>query len=125
MPLITLNFSPEMEELMMQGKKICTTRLEQKGEIGDCFVVQDRLYRIVGLESEELAWMSAYHLLEGFESPEDYLNKIFEFYPDITEMDPVVLHWIAYVCDVCQDFNLGCNSCIPSYCQASEVCNHG
>jgi hypothetical protein len=38
MTLITLKFTPEMEDLIFAGKKICTTRDEQKGKIGICRV---------------------------------------------------------------------------------------
>lgn len=126
MTLITLKFSPEMEELIMQGRKICTTRLEQKGEVGDCFVIRDRLYRIIEIDTEiDLNYsMALYYRQEGFEYESEYFDALRSYYPDISEPDIVAVHFFAYVCDICQDFNRGCNSCIPEYCPASEVCNH-
>jgi len=41
---IILNFSPEMETLVMTGRKCMTTQTTRKGEPGDVFVVKDRLY---------------------------------------------------------------------------------
>ena len=55
MAQINLKFSPEMETLIMQGKKICTTRDEQKGEIGDFIQTRwrsantDRLHEHLGI----------------------------------------------------------------------------
>lgn len=81
----------------MQGKKICTTRDEQKGEIGDTFIVRDRLYRIVGIEYDELEYLEAWHLLEGFETPEQFIDTLMEYYPTLVSDDPLYLHWFAYV----------------------------
>jgi len=97
MTLINLKFSPEMETLIMQGKKICTTRDEQKGEISDTFIVRDRLYRIVGIECDELEYIEAWHLLEGFETPEQFVEMMMEFYPTLVSDDTLYLHWFAYV----------------------------
>ena len=97
MTLINLKFSPEMESLIMQGKKICTTRDEQKGEIGDTFTVRDRLYRIVGIEYDEIEYIEAWHLLEGFETPEQFVEMMMEFYPTLVSDDTLYLHWFAYV----------------------------
>jgi len=97
MTLINLKFSPEMESLIIQGKKICTTRDEQKGEIGDTFTVRDRLYRIVGIEYDELEYIEAWHLLEGFETPEQFVEMMMEFYPTLVSDDALYLHWFAYV----------------------------
>lgn len=100
MARINLKFSPEMESLIMQGKKICTTRDEQKGEIGDTFIVRDREYRIVGIEYDELEYLEAWHLLEGFETPEQFIDTLMEYYPTLVSDDTLYLHWFAYVCPV-------------------------
>lgn len=97
MTLINLKFSPEMESLIIQGKKICTTRDEQKGEIGDTFTVRDRLYRIVGIEYDEIEYIEAWHLLEGFETPELFVETLMEYYPTLVSDDTMCLHWFAYV----------------------------
>lgn len=83
MPLIKLKFSPGMEELVLQGKKCCTTRDEKKGEIGDVFRVKDRLYRIIQIRVSDLSDISNYYILEGFDYRYEFLKKIEEIYPEI------------------------------------------
>lgn len=127
MPVIPLAFAPEMEELIIQGKKCCTTRRSLHGEVGDMFIVRDRIYRICHIHHCCLySVKGAYYDAEGFTSPEafqDFWEKTIE--PSFDEFNTVFLHFFAYVSDICPDFNRGCNSCIPDLCPASEVCNHG
>jgi len=122
--LINLKFSPEMEEAVIIGKKCCTTRREQKGDVGDLFIVRDRMYRIVGIEDDDLDYIATWHQLEGFETPEGFIDTLLEFYPTIVTGDMLYVHWFAYVTDICPDFNQGHNCCIPSVCPASEVCKY-
>ncbi|MCK9592811.1 MAG: ASCH domain-containing protein [Methanoregula sp.] len=126
MTLITLRFAPEMEDAILAGKKCCTSRKNKKGEVGDLFVVKDRLYRIVHVHHCLLySVRDAYYDAEGFAYPGDFQ----EFWiTHIGKFDPgqiAHLHFFAYVTELCPDFNLGCNSCIPDLCPASEVCNYG
>jgi hypothetical protein len=126
MTLITLSFTPEMEEAIFQGRKCTTIRDEWKGSRGDLFLVRDRLYRIILIEDivypKELY---EFKQTDGYESITKYYADIKSFYPGLKDGDFVSVHFFAYFCDVCQDFNLGCRSCIPEFCSASEVCNHG
>ncbi|GEM_PF-1651759 len=129
MPVIPLAFAPEMEELIIQGKKCCTSRHERKGDIGDLFLVKDRLYRIVHIHSCALySVRDAYYNAEGFSSPEEFQQFWDRLYPKRSlhrDSQILYVHFFAYVSDICPDFNRGCNSCIPDLCPASEVCNHG
>lgn len=97
MVLIDLKFSPEMEDLVIQGMKICTTRTERKGDVGDLFKVRDRWYRIVGIEADSFEYIQAWHLLEGFETPEEFGDKLMEYYPNLDCEDELYLHWFAFV----------------------------
>ena len=97
---INLKFSPEMEELIMQGKKICTTRDEQKGNIGDTFTVRDRIYRIVGIEYDDVDYIGLWHLLEGFNTSDEFIETLMSYYPTLVSGNDLYLHWFAYVGDV-------------------------
>ncbi len=126
MTLITLNFAPEMEEAILQGRKCCTSRSMRKGIVGDLFLVKGQLYRILHIHSCALySARNAYYDAEGFSSPEEFQKFWEEYVGAFEKADPIFLHFFAYVTDICPDFNLGCNSCIPDCCPASEVCNHG
>ena len=123
MTLINLKFSPEMEELILQGKKCCTTRDEIKAESGDVFRVRNRLYRIVGIQIDDYEFIDRYYNLDGFNSVDEYLDTIDKIYPEINPEGDMFIHFFAYVCDVCRLFNTG--FCWPDgkNCQASEICN--
>jgi hypothetical protein len=97
--LINLKFSPEMEELILQGKKCCTTRDERKGEIGDTFRVGNRIYRIIQVSSHDVSGIAHLYRLEGFEFRHHFLKTIEEIYPDIYDSgdNVVYVHFFAYV----------------------------
>ena len=82
MTLIDLKFSPEMEQLILDGWKSCTTRDEKKGNVGDIFKVQNRLYRILHIDKRvhPLQCIDVFEL-EGFESPRVYQKTIEQIYP--------------------------------------------
>lgn len=126
MTLITLAFAPSMEDAILQGKKCCTTRKTKKGEVGDIFLVKDRLYRICHIHSCLLySARDAYYDADGFVFPGD-LQEFWEL--NVGPFSPsqiVYLHFFAYVTDICPDFNKGRRSCVSSACLASEVCDHG
>jgi len=97
---INLKFSPEMEELILQGRKICTMRREQKGQIGDTFTIGTRIYRLVDVHTDRVGLICGwYHKLEGFESEESLLDALCGIYPYITEYQYLYTHWFAYVGD--------------------------
>lgn len=100
MTQINLKFSPEMEELIMQGKKICTSRMELKGHIGDTFVIGNRIYRIISTELSPLEWICAHHHKhEGFEDEDTLYEKLNNIYPELEDTDCLWVHWFAYVGD--------------------------
>jgi len=125
MTLITLNFSPEMEDLVMQGRKSMTTRMTRKGEPGDVFLVRDRLYRLLTvMHTHSLEMLRHCYRDEGFESFQAFKDALLVIYPD-ADYSPVMIHTFAYVTDICPDFNQGRRSCVSSACLASEVCDYG
>jgi hypothetical protein len=99
MTLITLTFAPEMEELIIQGKKCCTTRRTQLGEVGDMFVVHDRIYRICHIHHCCLySVRGSYYDAEGFTSPaafHDFWEQAVE--QPFDEANTVFIHFFAYI----------------------------
>ena len=117
MSLIILKFSPDMEQAIIDGRKCCTIRDEPKGKPGDLFVVKDRLFRILKIDPGELGeFIFSCYDLEGFTEAIPFRKALRSYYPGIELNHLVYLHFFAYVCDICPDFNLCCNSCIPSCC---------
>jgi len=102
MALINLKFSPEMEELVLQGKKCCTARDEVKGKEGDTFVLKGRLYRIIQVNSYDVSGIARLYKLEGFNHRYQFLKAIEEIYPDIYDSadNIVYVHFFAYVGEV-------------------------
>jgi len=125
MTLITLKFSPEMERAVMEGRKCMTTRLKSKGSPGDVFLVRDRLYRLLTVQhNHNIEFLRYCYRDEGFNSFQEFKDALLKIYPD-AELVPIMVHTFAYVCDVCPDFNLECNSCVPQFCPAAPYCNNG
>ena len=122
MALIKLKFSPEMEELVLQGKKCCTTRDEKKGEIGDIFRVKDRLYRILQVDECDLEYASVMAPSEGFESDVEFIDTILEIYPELCSCDTVYIHFFAYVGDWCPQFGIVGAACNEEVCELSSIC---
>jgi hypothetical protein len=73
MPEVTLPFNEEMRRAIREGKKVCTSRSEKKGEIGDWFTLDGRIFRIVDIQFRMLGWIrDTMYRLEGFDSPEAF-----------------------------------------------------
>lgn len=71
---ITLPFTPEMERAAARGDKICTTRLERKGEPGCFFYLDTGVYflnDVIDLPLKIIA--EKFYRLEGFNSPEEFI----------------------------------------------------
>lgn len=121
MSLINLKFSPEMEELVLQGKKCCTTRDEKKGDVGDVFRVKDRLYRIVQVSSYDVSSIAHLYRLEGFEFIYQFIKAIEEIYPDIYDSgdNVVYVHFFQYFDSGCNDFGY------TGQCISKETCKVG
>lgn len=124
MSLIKLKFSPEMEELVLQGKKCCTTRDEKKGEVGDVFRVKDRLYRIILVSLYDVSSIPILYQLEGFEFIYQFINAIEKVYPDVFGCcdNIVYVHWFAYVGDWCPQFGMIGAACNEEVCELLSDC---
>jgi hypothetical protein len=73
MSLITLKFSSRMATAALEGRKICTSRDEQKGRAGDEFEIQGVRFRIIDVGTMTLQNVREhFYRLEGCESPEDF-----------------------------------------------------
>lgn len=51
----------------------------------------------MGIEYDELEYIEAWHLLEGFETPEEFVETLMDYYPTLVSGDELYLHWFAYV----------------------------
>ena len=80
MTLINLKFSPDMEQAVIEGRKCCTTRMAQKGNVGDTFLVRDRVYRIVSILYVLADEIYEFAMLDGFSNPSDYVSRLRELY---------------------------------------------
>jgi len=73
MSWISIPFSREMERAIIGGRKVCTTRKEIKGEVGDYFIVSGKAYRIVWIEEVTLETVRDHlYCLEGCGSPTEF-----------------------------------------------------
>jgi len=98
MTLITLAFAPEMEDAIIAGKKCCTTRREKHGEVGDLFVVRDRVYRICHIHHCLLySARDGYYDAEGFEFPGDFEEFWATNVERFDHSKIVHLHFFAYI----------------------------
>ncbi len=78
---ITIPFSEEMIIAAIYGDKLCTSRREKKGEIGDVFCLvspRDKtkhLFKIVDIQNHSLAYISdRLYRLEGVETPFEFIE---------------------------------------------------
>jgi hypothetical protein len=102
MTLINLKFSPEMKQALLEGRKCCTSRKTKKGDVGDVFVIDGRLYRILHVHMIGLHPLTyVYYDIEGFETPEEFC-KFWENYNQgpVDWQSEAVVHFFAYVGDV-------------------------
>jgi hypothetical protein len=71
---IDIQFSDEMAEAALNGQKICTTRSERKGEIGDTFQILGAKFILIDIWPA--TWITYVrddlYRLEGCESPEEF-----------------------------------------------------
>ena len=108
MKLIQLKFSDRMTDLITFGKKSATCRREQKGNAGDIFLVENRVYRITQVNQIFCAdACDLFYEAEGFTEPEEMITALKEFYPGITSSDLLYIHHFAFWeytfgdCDFC------------------------
>ena len=74
MSVIEIKFSHEMAEAAPNGWKVCTTRSEKKGEIGDTFDILGAKFVLIDVWLGN--WITTVrddlYRLEGFDSPEAF-----------------------------------------------------
>jgi hypothetical protein len=89
-----LTFAPEMEALILAGKKRCTTRRTWHGEVGDVFEVQGKQFRVaeilVGASLEDVG--NILYEEEGFTSRLAFSKFWAKCYGSYAPMLPVVVH---------------------------------
>jgi hypothetical protein len=82
MSLIEIKFSPEMADLVCNGKKNCTSRDEIKGKAGDYFVTDGSVHRIIGVFEVSVAEIAMdLFFSEGFSDPTTCAAAIRSVYP--------------------------------------------
>lgn len=95
---ISLSFSPPMALAILEGRKVCTTRLAPKGEPGDTFTVAGFTYRLICIDDPmDFNWLADYYQLEGFDTPEQMLSTLYSIYPGSNGDTQGCLHWFAWV----------------------------
>ena len=108
MKLIRLKFSDRMRDLIQYAKKSATCRREQKGNTGDIFLVENRVYRITQVNQIFMAdACDLFYEAEGFTEPEEMITALKEYYPGIMSSDLMYIHHFAFwnytfgECDLC------------------------
>lgn len=127
MTLIILKFSPEMEDLIMQGRKCMTTQVTRKGEPGDIFIVRNRVYRLLTvLHTHSLEMLRYCYRDEGFNSFNDFKKYLISIYPE-AEYSPILIHTFAYVGEWCPQFGVPGAVCSEpeKYCDLFYDCHGG
>ena len=104
MKTIDLSFHPIMSEQILSGKKICTTRYHQKGEVGDLFWVGDHLYRIVAVYEQVLSQVAdGLFLFEGFPDRSEFCSFWKAVHDNRWDPDASVFtHFFAYIGHYCR-----------------------
>jgi len=100
-----MSFLPEMEALIMAGKKCCTTRKDRKGELGDLFVVRNQIYTLV--QVIESLNPECFYGAEGCRSADEFIRTMKSIYGESWRDDPLYTHFFAFTefivgdCDCC------------------------
>jgi len=92
---IDIPFNPWSTERLDAGEKTATTRTRPYGEAGDCFVVDDSIYRLTRVERTQLRDVANnWYAEEGCATPEEFQSVWADIHP-IRGYDPgwdVFLH---------------------------------
>ena len=94
---IELAFHPNLLPLIRDGKKICTTRRKQHGNIGDTFIIENTEFRIRDVHQSYLGTVRDHiYRLEGFPSPYGF-QECWEYLYDcqLVEATIVFTHWFT------------------------------
>jgi len=71
--VVEIPFSKVMVKAVLEGRKVCTSRGEVKGDLGDTFMIGDMEFRIVDIQRHRLISVtSILFRQEGTNSPEEF-----------------------------------------------------
>lgn len=91
---------PRWREKMLSGVKVCTSRREQCGDVGDTFVVFGVTFEITDVVPETLLVVSRdLYIAEGCESPEEFVEVWAQLHPykGFVPKQTVYVHWFRKV----------------------------
>ena len=72
---IELPFSPEMQKAALEGRKTCTSRNSQKGEVGDTFKIKTTTFRLTRVDQRSLVYVAyMLHDMEGFVCSQSFID---------------------------------------------------
>ena len=79
---IKIPFMAEWHNVMLDGKKTCTSRNKRYGKIGDTFEVFGARYEITQIEQRNLLEVTAnFYLAEGCETSNEFIAVWDKIYP--------------------------------------------
>lgn len=93
---IRLPFLPIFRDLLLSGKKTCTTRTKSYGKVGDTFLAFGEIFTLTAVEKIDLLSVAtSYHREEGFMSPDTFIAKWKEIHPVAgwIPRQPVFIHF--------------------------------
>jgi hypothetical protein len=71
--LVEIPFSKVMAKAALDGRKVCTSRSEVKGDLGDTFMIEGKEFRIVDIQRHRLISVtSILFRQEGVNTPEEF-----------------------------------------------------
>lgn len=72
---VFIPFSQEMADKAISGNKLCTSRREIKGMIGDTFKIREKTFKIVDIEKFKLGFITEkFYKIEGVETPFEFID---------------------------------------------------
>lgn len=96
MAQIEIPFCREMRAAVLEGRKVCTSRAKLMGEVGDEFLVDGRLYRIVDIQLRPLKRIRDHlYRLEGCESPDAFEKLWLRLHRGHYSENDYFVHWFA------------------------------
>lgn len=95
---ITIPFTEEMATLILQHRKILTTRTKRYGHPGDWFRLNTETFLIIGLRHVKLSHPAVdLFPLEGFATSQDFILYWNKFHPE-KQYNPENLVWCHLFC---------------------------
>lgn len=79
---INLPFKPKMRELILAGRKTCTSRTRSYGQAGDTFRLDEKEFIVTSIIQEPLRVIAGYrHQREGFSNPDEFISYWKKLHP--------------------------------------------